>query len=475
MNSSAKFRVAIIGGGIGGLTFAVSLNKNSKNVVVDLYESAAAFTEVGAGIGVWPRVWEIYQELGLRDDLLAIASDSEQTRSVPTARVLEYRKADQTEGIDFHGNTQRIRFTSFHRAEFQAALVRHLPQSYNIYFSKRLKSYTETPSGEMVLEFLDGSTAACDILVGCDGIKSAVRSVLYHSLVKEAELAGDIAQAACFRREAIPQWSGYIAYRALFPRDRLEAACPGHPALTRSLLVCYISLHAGRTDKPLSQCFGKNKHIVIYPVSQEHFINIVAFVADFKSQGAIYPEPWVRESGKEELAALFSNWEPDVQILFNCLDKVSAWVINTLPSLHTYAGSRVALVGDAAHAMEPHQGSGAGQAAEDAFILATILGHPSVTKETLANALLIYDEIRRPFSQQIVEKSRLTGIHYDLHCPGIENVTEGASAQGAISTRQLEAIGKKLDDLITWAGTSSIMDDRDRALELLEAGLKAQV
>lgn len=111
----------------------------------------------------------------------------------------------------------------------------------------------------MVLEFLDGSTAACDILVGCDGIKSAVRSVLYHSLVKEAELAGDIAQAACFRREAIPQWSGYIAYRALFPRDRLEAACPGHPALTRSLLVCYISLHAGRTDKSLSQCFGKNK------------------------------------------------------------------------------------------------------------------------------------------------------------------------------------------------------------------------
>lgn len=62
------------GGGIGGLTFAVALHKLCQNVKVDLYESSAEFGEIGAGIGLWARPWEIMQYLGLEEDLLLIAS-----------------------------------------------------------------------------------------------------------------------------------------------------------------------------------------------------------------------------------------------------------------------------------------------------------------------------------------------------------------------------------------------------------------
>ncbi len=57
------------GGGIGGLAFAVSLSRCEANVDVDIYESAARFSEIGAGLAMWPRVWDIMRIIGLEEDL----------------------------------------------------------------------------------------------------------------------------------------------------------------------------------------------------------------------------------------------------------------------------------------------------------------------------------------------------------------------------------------------------------------------
>lgn len=57
------------GGGIGGLTFAIALSKTAPHIEVDLYESASAFGMVGAGIGMWPRVWDALKAIGLKDEL----------------------------------------------------------------------------------------------------------------------------------------------------------------------------------------------------------------------------------------------------------------------------------------------------------------------------------------------------------------------------------------------------------------------
>ncbi|KZT01928.1 FAD/NAD(P)-binding domain-containing protein [Laetiporus sulphureus 93-53] len=449
-----RFRIAIVGSGIGGLTFALSLHELCQDIRVDIYESTASFTEIGAGIGLWPRPWEIMQALGLESDLLSISDTS---GSLERWVQFIYRKSDQAEGVTFCEGRQRVRFKPLHRADFQAILSKRLPDSWDVHFSKRLSSYDVTRTGEISLRFTDASTATCDLLVGCDGLKSAVRMGLYSTLSQQAQAAGDDVGAARLRSMSTPMWTGSVAYRGLVPRTALEEVDPTHPALTDALMY-----------------FGKDKHLLTFPVSQGRVINVVAFFSQPELEGTAYDGPWVRQVTKDELLADFASWESQVRSLLGCLDKVSLWAIHSLPSLPTYVGNRVALLGDAAHAMTPHQGSGAGQAAEDAFVLANIIAHPAVTMETLPDALRVYDEIRRPFSQEIVERSRQTGLIYDLVSPALPHITEEASASGEIPSEILEEAGRMVVDLTSWLGSTSIMDDRDKALAMLNALLNTE-
>ncbi|KZT01925.1 FAD/NAD(P)-binding domain-containing protein [Laetiporus sulphureus 93-53] len=441
-----KFRVAIVGAGIGGLLLALSLEKFCDNIAVDIYESTAVLTETGAGIGVWPRVQEILRHIGLEDELLSMSYSKSHADAAPPT--LTFRKSDQLEGFPFLENS--VQFATYHRAHFQALLRKHLPKSCRIYFSKRLATYTENDSGEIFLQFLDGSTATCDVLAGCDGIKSTVRKVLYQSLADKAIQDGNNAKATDLLAQAKPVWSGRTVYRSLLSRDVLEHACPGHPHLTKPYL-----------------CAGRDHHVVTYPISQGQKLNVGVYIFDAEKENTQYDSAvWVRKCSKDEFIASFSTFEPQVTGLLNCLDDVSAWAVHTLPLLPTYVGDQVVLLGDAAHAMTPFQGSGAGQAMEDGFILASILAHSHVTRDTLPRALQIYDSIRRPFSQWVVQHSRATGDFDDLRAAEFEKLSD---TKGALSEGQLAKISESLDSMFEWHMNTSVMPDRDRALELLNA------
>ncbi len=112
----------------------------------------------------------------------------------------------------------------FHRANLQKLFARHLRAYDRIQYAKRLSSYTEPASDSepVVLKFEDGSEATCDVLVGCDGIKSAVRRTMYSDLAKEAEARGEVEEAARLRALNDPIWSGTVAYRGLVPTSELE-------------------------------------------------------------------------------------------------------------------------------------------------------------------------------------------------------------------------------------------------------------
>lgn len=100
----------------------------------------------------------------------------------------------------------------------------------------------------------------------------------------------------------------------------------------------------------------------------------------------------------------------------------SQWAIFEHPHISTYARSRVAILGDAAHASTPHQGAGAGQAIEDAHALAELLGDPQVTQaEHAIAALQAYDVIRRPRSQRVVTTSKENALLLCLCLDGVEN------------------------------------------------------
>jgi len=438
-----RLRLAIVGAGIGGLMFSIALRRFCEDISVDIYESAEKLTEVGAGIGVWARGWELMVDLGLSDDLTSIAGKG--------AGNFKFRKADQAVGIDIENPARPYGLQTFHRAEFLRVLSDHIPTEHRIHYSKRLMSYTNSESGEVTMHFKDGSTATADLVVGCDGIRSPVRSTLYRQMAEEAERAGDKEAAAEALSHIIPKYSGTSAYRGLVPTEKLLRRYPGHP---------------GAVDAVMR--FGKNKHFVIYPVSCGQLVNVVVFVSRPELEGQVYSGSWMMPCTQQDLLHEVRLWEEETKALVECMDDISLWAINTVTGLPTFVGKRVAILGDAAHAMTPHQGSGAGQAFEDGYILAALLAQPSITPATLGSVLQIYDRIRRPFSQEVQRRSRYTGMLYEFNGDGCEAITEEESAAGVIPMEKLDEIALDIDSMMEWMAASSIINERKEAVAILE-------
>lgn len=116
---------------------------------------------------------------------------------------------------------------TFRRSDLQAVLVEHLHTADKIFYSKRLAAYVEPKDGSLdpiVLHFKDGTTSTCDLLVGSDGIRSAVRRTMFSDLADTAKNNGNIEQAAKLRMMIDPVWSGQVAYRGVVPVDKLEGS-----------------------------------------------------------------------------------------------------------------------------------------------------------------------------------------------------------------------------------------------------------
>ncbi|KAJ4483267.1 hypothetical protein J3R30DRAFT_3655635 [Lentinula aciculospora] len=383
MSNSHKFKVGICGGGIGGLCAALALSRYD-DIDVDVYESTNSFAEVGVGIGIWPRAWEILKELGLKDALLQVALEQPSNLEVPT---FNYRKSNHAFGIDITTMYAKLGgLKPFYRPDFQNVLLRHLPTRINLHVNKRLISYSISDSGCVEMQFSDGSSTICDLLVGADGIKSAVRRTL---LMREAQQCGDEPRAIDIRSGIDAVWSGIIAYRTVIPTDMLSRRYPNHPILTQP-----------------THYLGRDSHIIAYPISQGRLVNFAAFNARYDLENPKYQGSWTSTTSKDELKHLFVGWEPDVLALIDCAGDPLKWAIHTVKPLHSFvSGSEpVALLGDASHACEPHNA----HVSQDAYILAAVL-------ENLLHMLSLYDEIRRPCATDVARKSHEAGRAFALH------------------------------------------------------------
>ncbi|KAG2076203.1 salicylate hydroxylase [Suillus decipiens] len=405
--STPKFRVAICGGGVGGLTLAVALSRYP-DIVVDVYEAAQSFHEVGAGIAIWPRTYKVLRKFGhnFEQQLIQRCGYEYTDKYVPC---IKHRKSDQAVGVQLFELMSKGNQMRFHRADFLGVLLSHLAPSCRTHNGKRLKSYIQPFNGRsrnspITLIFKDGSTATCDVLIGADGIKSAVRSCMLQELARGMPPDRKQSVLSCIN----PIWSGATAYRALISAEKLRARCPDHRVLGGGF----------------TQYLGKDAFFLGYSISLGKYINLAGFTLQPDLVGTAYEadariprrsfegkanSEWVGELTAEQFVEPFKNFEKDAKHLLDCVEKGTLWAVHTVKTLPSMSFGRVALVGDAAHAMLPFQGAGAGQGIEDAYLLATVLGHKATTLDTVPRALAIYDKLRRPFSSDVARRSRLNG------------------------------------------------------------------
>ncbi|PSR73282.1 hypothetical protein PHLCEN_2v10860 [Hermanssonia centrifuga] len=237
-----------------------------------------------------------------------------------------------------------------------------------------------------------------------------------------------------FSKYAEPVWTGTIAYRVLVPVDRLPSFVLEKPALKKPLL-----------------------HVVTYCIAQGTMLNVVALVSQPELSDTVYDGPWATECNPAEMVDSFLDWEPRVREVLKLAEKPIKWAIHDLRPLPIYVSDNVALVGDSAHAMTPHQGSGAGQAIEDAYILGSLLGHPSTTLDTLPHALKAYEHVRLPLANNVLTCSRDAGLIYDFRSECGDDY---------------EAIGATLSHAWDWMGEDGVEEQLQKALSNMMEALK---
>ncbi|KAL4921513.1 hypothetical protein BDW62DRAFT_219595 [Aspergillus aurantiobrunneus] len=442
MSPSAKvkpFHVAVVGGGIAGLSLAIALHH--RGISIKIYEQATAFAEVGAGVSFGPNAVEAMK---LCHDGIYNAFTKVCTRNLWPAKEkvwfdyldgytnneAEYKassdgKETKIQNIAFT-ITNSLGQTGVHRAHFLDELVKLVPDEI-AQFNKRLEGIEERSSdGKLVLKFADGAEEDADVVIGCDGIKSRVRQILVGENHPSAH----------------PTFSHKYAYRGLVPMDKAIEAI-GEELASNSCMH-----------------MGPNNHMLTFPVNAGKTLNIVAFHTT--------PDPWTeyprltRDGTRDEALRDFAGYGPNVtKLLKLCEPQLSIWAIYDLAThpVPTYSKHRLAISGDAAHATSPHHGAGAGFCLEDTAVLAMLLSDPRVqTHKDLEAVLGVFDTSRRERTQWLVQSSRFIGDSYEWRAEGVGrdfakieeaiNYRNGIIADvdvGAMCREAREMLGGRLD------------------------------
>ncbi|KAL8731223.1 MAG: hypothetical protein Q9181_004382 [Wetmoreana brouardii] len=383
------FTVAIVGGGIGGIALAIGLLH--RGIRVHVYEASRAHAEIGAGIAFGPNS---VQAIHLIDPALGTVFEQQATKN--EAPEEEETWINFRNGFRNHSEIVKIRTTdkrktglsSLHRAHFLNAMARLVPPDA-VHFAKRLSTITSEPDGALKLLFEDGSTAEADTIIGCDGIHSRVRQLLL----------GKASPTECC------DFSGKYAFRGLIPMVKAKSAIGDKLAGNSNMYL------------------GPDRSVLTYPIDGGEMMNVVAFQT--QNNGRWEHSDWVLPNKKDELLAAFADWDPQVQELLQLVESPAIWALFDHSPAPYYSRGRIAICGDAAHASTPHQGAGAGQAIEDALVLAEILADSRIRHgDDIPNALQAYDAIRRPRSQRVVSTSRAAGKLYSFQGPEGSNLTD---------------------------------------------------
>jgi salicylate hydroxylase len=356
----AARKVLIVGGGIGGLTAACALRLHGFEVMV--CERSPRLAEVGAGLQLGPNAVKVLRTLDLEEALRRVASELHGAVSLDgRSGRLRYR--------DAMGGEMTARFgapyLAAHRADVQALLLERLPDG-TIEVDAQCTG-TKTSGHVAVALFADGREVEADLIVGADGIRSAVRESLFG------------------HRPA--RFTGQMGWRGIVPIAR----APARVGPQRSVEV--------RPDE-FAGWIDPTGHVICYPIRRGELYNVFAgHVTDVWAE-----ESWTVSSSREEMLAAFAGWNDDLLDLLGAIDECFKWGIHDRDPLPTWTAGRVTLLGDAAHPMMPTLAQGAAMAMEDALALARALAaHPT----DLPLALAEYEAARVARASRVQLQARV--------------------------------------------------------------------
>ena len=333
-------KVAIVGGGIGGLVLALALRE--RGIGFEVFEQADELREVGAAVALSANATRELRRLGLGDRVEAVSV-------VPSALVI--RRWDTGEVVADHpmgrDGTYEATFGAPYYGVHRVALLNALADRLGddgLNLGRRCVGVDEQSSGAE-LRFADGTSATADLVVGADGVHSVIRP----------HVAGPLRG----------RFSGTVGYRGLVPVEKM-------PSLP--------------DPSPLQFWAGPRRHLLHYAIDAGRTVNFLAVVR--------VPE-WTNDAWMEKCAVTdavdaFAGWHPAVTEMVGATDAGERWALHDIEPFERWHTDRAVLIGDAAHAMVPHQGQGANQTIEDAIVLADCL-----TAGDLRSALRRYAALRR--------------------------------------------------------------------------------
>lgn len=352
--------VAVVGGGIGGLTAAVALLQAGLDVRV--YEQALTLPATGAGIQLAPNCTRVLGRLGLLPavDEVAVRPTAFEFRRWDDGRVLS-----RTPLGTVIETTYGAPYYHAHRADLLALLEAAVPENC-VQIGRRCVGVGYHGDRAEVI-FADGSSVVADVVVGADGIHSAVRQSL--------------------RGAGRPRFTGHVAYRGLIPADQ----------------VAYLGLEPRCTVR-----VGPGAHVVHYFVSAGRLLNVVCVT----EERAWRRESWTDHGDVAELRAAFHGWHPIVRNVIDALNAPLKWALFDRDPLPVWSRGAVALLGDACHPMLPYGAQGYAQAVEDAAVLAACLA--GTDGSAVPEALNRYASLRRDRAARVQAISRGNGVRFHL-------------------------------------------------------------
>jgi 2-polyprenyl-6-methoxyphenol hydroxylase-like FAD-dependent oxidoreductase len=352
-----RMDVLIAGAGIGGLTLALQLH--AAGIQARVLEAAPRLDPLGVGINVLPHASRELHRLGLGPALDACA--------VRTREAVFYNRFGQLIYSEPLGATAGYRWPqySIHRGDLQRTLANAVHErlgSDAILLDTRVTGFEQDNSG-VTVRTEDGGDARADVLVGCDGVHSAVRARVYPG-------EGGLRYSGCTMWRGATRWPAF---------------------LSRGSMVRAGWLATGK--------------MVIYPIRElDDGHQLVNWVAELETPQR-GDRDWLRGGAVADMIEPFADWHfdwLDVPALIAATEQVLEYPMVDQEPLPRWSFGRVTLLGDAAHPMVPRGSNGAGQAILDTRALTDALH----THSDPVEALTRYDEQRREATARVVRLNR---------------------------------------------------------------------